>query len=370
MSFLRLIFLNLRRHAVRTAIGAVGIAFGVATMLCVVTVLSGAIRMFERILSTDSEMIVFERNVSDLFFSNVPVETVAEFETLDFVEKAESVLFGIVSSENNPVITCFGVEPDAARLAEAEWISGGPEDFRADGQGIVLGERAAAFLEVKTGEMVPIGRDEFPVVGVIRTANGFEDGGVFMPLVLCQTFFGKEGVASVSTVKLADPDARQRFKDYVAEHHQNLTALDNEEFSQSYSQFQILKTTAWVVGGCSFLLGGLSVANTMIMAVFGRIRELAILRVCGFSRWQVSRLIVGESVMVALIGVLVGLVLSRLALALLKSLPFLQGYVDPRLQWNVVLVVVILAVVTGVLGALYPAAYAMRVKPAKALRFE
>ena len=50
------------------------------------------------------------------------------------------------------------------------------------------------------------------------------------------------------------------------------------------------------------MLGGLSVANTMIMAVFGRIRELAILRVCGFSRWQVARLILGESVLVAATG--------------------------------------------------------------------
>jgi putative ABC transport system permease protein len=370
MSFLRLIILNLRRHSVRTAIGAVGIAFGVATMLCVVTVLGGAIRMFERILSTDSELIVFERNVSDLFFSNVPEEAVIDFESLDYVDRVEPVLFGVVSSEDNPVITCFGLREDSSRLAEAEWIAGKPEDFRADGEGIVVGERAADFMKATVGTRVPIGREEFEVVGVIRTANGFEDGGVFMPLALSQTFFGKEGVSSVSLVKLGKEEDRGRFKEYVTANHPNLTALENEEFSQSYSQFQILKTTGWVVGGCSFLLGGLSVANTMIMAVFGRIRELAILRVCGFSRWQVARIIVGESVLVALLGVAVGLLLSRLALGLLKSLSFLQGYVDPRLDPGVVLVVVTLAVVTGVLGALYPALYAMRVKPAKALRFE
>ena len=66
-----MIFTNLRRHRVRTAIGATGIALGVATMLSVVGLLGGAVKMFERILRSDSEMVVFEKNVSDLFFSNV-----------------------------------------------------------------------------------------------------------------------------------------------------------------------------------------------------------------------------------------------------------------------------------------------------------
>ena len=157
MSFLRLIFTSVRRHAVRTMIGPMGIALGIATMLCVVTVLRGAIRMFERILSSDSEIVVFERNVSDLFFSNVPLDAVGSFEALDFVEKVEPTLFGIVSSLDNPVITCFGVRESSSRLSGAEWIAGTPEGFRDDGEAIVLGGRAADFMEAKVGQRVAIG---------------------------------------------------------------------------------------------------------------------------------------------------------------------------------------------------------------------
>ncbi|MEJ1973437.1 MAG: FtsX-like permease family protein [Lacunisphaera sp.] len=64
-------------------------------------------------------------------------------------------------------------------------------------------------------------------------------------------------------------------------------ALENREFSQGYTQFRILHLTAWAVGLCAFLLGGLGVANTMVLSVFSRIREIAVLRVCGFrkARW-------------------------------------------------------------------------------------
>ena len=76
MIFLKLIVTNLRRHRIRSFISIAGIAFSVAAMLTVVTILQGAIGMFSGILSSDSEIIVFERNVSDLFFSNVPAAAV------------------------------------------------------------------------------------------------------------------------------------------------------------------------------------------------------------------------------------------------------------------------------------------------------
>jgi hypothetical protein len=70
--FLKLIVTNLRRHRIRSLISVAGIAFSVAAMLTVVTILQGAIGMFSSILSQRQRIIVFERDVSDLFFSNVP----------------------------------------------------------------------------------------------------------------------------------------------------------------------------------------------------------------------------------------------------------------------------------------------------------
>lgn len=66
MIFFKLIFTNLLRHRIRSLISVAGIAFSVAAMLTIVTVLQGAVGMFSGILSSDSEIIVFERNVSDL----------------------------------------------------------------------------------------------------------------------------------------------------------------------------------------------------------------------------------------------------------------------------------------------------------------
>lgn len=370
MHLLRLIFINLRRHRVRTVIGAAGIALGVATMLSVVGLLGGAVKMFERILRSDAEMVVFEKNVSDLFFSNVDVTIADELAEQPFVKSVQPVLFSIVATPDRPVVTCFGIRPEDGRLRKGTWLQGAAENFRHDSDGIVLGERAADFLKVKAGEKVELGQHSYSVIGIVQLENGFENGGVFMPLTLCQKAFRKEGFASILSVALAKGHEPKEVKDWVDQHQPRLTALENDEFSKSYSQFKILKTTAWVVGGCAFLLGGLSVTNTMILSVFSRIKELAITRVCGFSRRQVVAMIFGESVLVSVFGMLLGWFLSGSGLWLLREVPALQGYIEPRIGWQELLGALALAAITAILGAIYPAWYAARLKPASALRYE
>lgn len=370
MIFLKLIMTNLLRHRVRTAISIAGIAFSVAAMLTVVTILQGAVGMFSSLLSTGSQVIVFERNVSDLFFSSVPDAAVEGIQHSSLVSKANPVLFGVVSSLDHPIITCFGVTPTDDRIRDATWLSGDRNEFGRETQSVALGERAAEFLHVTTGNTVAIGHGTFTVMGIIRTKNGFEDGGVFMPLREAQQFFHKQGESSVITVELRQKEDVAAFKQEVRSKYPALVALENDEFNHSYTQFKILKMTAWAVGGCGLLLGGLGVANTMIMSVFTRIREIAILRVNGFSSRQVAAMIFGESGVVSLLGAAVGLYLGISAVFILKLIPALHGYIDAQLRAAVLVAVVVLAFLTGITGALYPAIYAMRVRAVEALRFE
>lgn len=370
MIFLKLVLTNLLRHRIRSLISIAGIAFSVTAMLTIVTVLQGAVGMFSSILSSDSEIVVFERNVSDLFFSNVPAEAVRQIASWSIVQHADPVLFGIVSSADHPIVTCFGITADDARLRKATWIQGQRSDFARHNDDIVLGERAAEFMAATLGGMVQVGHGSFHVIGIVKTANGFEDGGVFMPLTSAQTFFHKEGSSSVITVKLRDKNETSDFKQRIKSRFPNLVGLEDDEFTRTYSQFKILKATAWAVGGCGLLLGGLGVANTMIMSVFTRIREIAILRVSGFSNPQIATMIFGESAIVSVVGAIAGLLLGTILLLTLKQVPALHGYVDVTIQPFVVLVVILLALLTGVAGALYPAAYAMRIRAVEALRFE
>ncbi|MBI2498447.1 MAG: ABC transporter permease, partial [Opitutae bacterium] len=249
---LSLAFTNLRRHRLRALIGVAGIAFGVAAMLTILAIVTGAIGMFQQILSSDSHYLVFERNVSDLFFSSVTRAQVVALRARPGVLEAHPVLFGIVSSPDHPVITCFGLEADDPRLARATWRSGSVADFGRRTGEVYLGSRAAEFLPTSFGSDIEIGRGRFRVGGVLRTENGFDDGGIFLPLAEAQRFFHRGDAASVVTVRLADQSAGQAFKSALERAEPGLVALENREFSSSYNSFKILNFTAWAVGICAF----------------------------------------------------------------------------------------------------------------------
>lgn len=370
MSFFKLILTNLWRHRVRALFGVAGIAFGVAAMLCVLAVVLGAIGMFRNILESDSQYLVFERNVSDLFFSSVPAAAWQAVEQMPEVAAADPVLFGIVNAPGHPVITCFGVEADNARVQGAQWLAGQLQNFGAQPDQVYLGVRAAEFMAAGLGDTIEIGKGTFSVGGILKTKNGFEDGGVFFPLDVAQRYFSRQGLASIVSVRLNSLAQGDAFQARVESDFPDLVALANEDFSSNYSQFKILTATAWAVGLCAFLLGGMSVANTMTMSVFTRIREIAILRVCGFSRRQAAVLILGEGLIIAVVGVCFGLLCSFLLLLGLEQMPQLQGYIQASVSPMMVCGILATALFTSIAGSIYPAWYASRIQPAEALRYE
>jgi len=370
MRFLSLVLINLLRHRLRALIGVAGISFGVAAMLTILAIVTGAIGMFQRILSSDSHYLVFEKNVSDLFFSSVTTEQVDAIRGRPEVAAAHPMLFGIVSAPGHPVITCFGIERGDPRLRKGEWLAGSAADFGGRPGEVFLGARAAEFLEAMQGDTIEVGRGSFTVGGIFRNENGFEDGGVFMPLAEAQAFFSRGAASSVVAVQLRDENLGPAFKAGLETAYPGIIALENREFSSSYNSFKILNFTAWAVGICAFCLGGLGVANTMLLSVFSRIREIAVLRVCGFSDRQVAALIFGEASVVAAAGVAVGFAIGFTVLAILEHTPQFQGYVQATISAPVLVGIVATALITAVAGAIYPARYASRIQPAEALRYE
>lgn len=368
--FLNLIAVNLLRHKLRSLFGICGIAFGVASVIAVLSIVLGAIGMFQRILGNETQALVFERNVSDLFFSSVNRTQLRGIEGVKGVSRADPILFGIVSSEGHPVVTCFGVQAENPRITKARWLEGNVGHFGMQPETVYLGKRAARFMNAHLGETVPIGNGHFTVGGVLETENGFEDGGVFMPLETAQTFFHREGLCSVIALRIADDDRVEEVLEAVNAHYPELLALPNAEFEKSYSQFRILSMMAWGVGICTFLLGGLGVANTMLMSVFSRVREIAVLRVCGFSKSQVAFLVVGESLTLAFIGLVLGSVGGFVLVHAMTQIDLFQGYIQTALSWSIFLGVIALTLFTSLASALYPALFAAHIEPVRALAYE
>ncbi len=140
----------------------------------------------------------------------------------------------------------------------------------------------------------------------------------------------------------------------------------------------VLQTMLGSIGALALLVASIGIANTMIMVVYERTREIGILKAIGASPGDIRVLFVAESALIGLaggvagtiLGWLLGLGLNRLILAILRwqEAP-VRGTFFVVTGW-LVLLALAFATVVGLLSGLYPAARAARLDPIEALRYE
>ena len=208
------------------------------------------------------------------------------------------------------------------------------------------------------------------MIGMLKTANGFEDGGVFMPLASAQTFFHKEGTSSVITVKLRNKDDAAAFKSMVKAKfpepdragrcgvHALLFAVQNSQ-GNGLGGGRMRPAAGRTGRGQHHDHVGLHAHS--------RDRDSARQRILSRADWRHDLRRVRGGVGLRRGG---GIADWTCFLFALKLIPALDGYVDTTIHPLLMLVVIVLALLTGIAGALYPAVYAMRIRAVEALRFE
>ncbi len=119
-----------------------------------------------------------------------------------------------------------------------------------------------------------------------------------------------------------------------------------------------------LVLGIALLYTGISVANTMVMATSDRIRDLAVLRLAGATRWQVLRLTGAEALTVVAAGTLLGLLVAGVNLAgMWSALALLSVRPALALPWQALGTTAAACALLAVISATVPAAVALRRRP-------
>jgi putative ABC transport system permease protein len=140
----------------------------------------------------------------------------------------------------------------------------------------------------------------------------------------------------------------------------------------------IMQTLLGSVGGLALLVASIGIANTMIMAVYERTREIGILKAVGAAPGQIRALFVVEAAFIGLLGGIVGTILgwllgkglNRLILAIFEWQDVNVTGTFFVVSWWLVIGALAFATLVGLLAGLYPAARAARLAPLDALRYE
>ena len=118
------------------------------------------------------------------------------------------------------------------------------------------------------------------------------------------------------------------------------------------------------------LLGALTMLNTMLMSVLERTREIGVLRSLGWQRRQVVGMILKEALVLGVVGGVAGILLGMGMVWLTQQIPLLGEMLEPHYKTELLIQAMMIALVAGSIGGLYPSWRATRMRPVEALRYE
>jgi ABC-type lipoprotein release transport system permease subunit len=396
-------FRDLGRNRRRSFFSALALAMGLAMLMLLASFIQGemsdaidtAIRLQSGHLQVRAKS--YDEGKASLQWEDLvqdPEQVAAQIASLGPVQAATPRLFasGFVSVRDESAgVRIYGIEPlSEANAPYREGLVSGEFLTPDDREGVLIGKPLADRLGLKVGDRLTlssntadgdVAEQPFTVRGIYSTQSGGFDGGtVFLPLAKAQAMAGAEDHASTIFVLLKDgaqldsvvAALQSSTYEVLTWTKMNELILQTEALANSYMgifYLIILGVTATVI------------VNTQIMSVFERTREIGILSAIGMKSRRIMAMFMAEASLLAVGGILLGLLLGGLIVAYFTKFGFYIGdfgvtgmlftdtiYTELTLRDTVTLTA--LAFIITLLAGLYPAVLASRMEPVAALRAE
>lgn len=362
---------NVTRTPRRTASTAGALMIGMA--------LVGAAAVLAASTQASTRVIVENESTADLLVQSatrsVPGEVVEALAAVPGVDRVDAVRVGAVSVDDETTVAVavdagvFGtaldvevVDGDTARLADGEVAV---QRSRARTEGWAVGDTLT----------LSAGRGEREV-----TVGAVVDSRVLgAPVVLPEDVFAEivpgaeQAVDTVFVVAEPGTDVAALRDDLTAlvQPYVVLSVLDNEALADEIAeQVDQVLVILYVLLGLSIVIAVLGIVNTLALSIAERTREIGLLRAVGLGRAQLATVVTIESVLTAVFGTLLGVTVGTALAATLPTVFAEEGLSVLAVPWAQLAVLVALAVVIGVVAAVWPAVRAARMDVLEAIAYE
>ncbi len=387
---------SLKANRMRTFLTITGVAIGVASIVAVLSLASGATRVVTSQVDGIGGNIAVIRSggttpTSTTDILNQQTHGLTDATTLTeadiaHIRKEPSVTAAAPvmlaratlsgdSSENTLIV---GTTPDFLTINHVEMKEGELADN--DNPPIVIGIQLSIDLfgtEDSLGKIVTIKDQTFHVGGIMqRQHNPVNFNGVDLNLAALMSPAQLRSINAAATIQQIDIQTNSvanldrtviNLNKALIELHggeHDFRILTGDEISESGGQlFSVIAGVTTAIAGISLFVGGIGIMNIMLVNVAERTREIGIRKALGATRGDILSQFLIESTIMALTGGIVGTILG-LALAFSVSL-FLTF--SPVLTWHIGIIALVIAGIVGILFGLYPALRAAHKNPIDAL---
>jgi putative ABC transport system permease protein len=365
----KLIFANLLHRPLRSIISVLAVAIEVVMILSIVAIFMGMLNdQKQRTNGIGADLVVRPSNVS--FMNGVsgapmPARIAEVFRRMPHVAVASPVITNF--SMTGSVEILYGIDyPSYNALKPFIWVAGGP--FQRPYDVIIDDVWARKDGGHHLGDTVEILNHPFRICGIVESGKG---GRKLIPIDTMGTLIGSEGKATVVYLKSDNVASQNEIRQEIATTRglENFNVQTMEELISLYtpSKFPGFDKALEVVISIAVIVGILVIFQTMYTAVLERTREIGILKSMGASKPTIVGVVLRETFVLAVVGVLVGIA-ATFGVRELLYVRFPGFSFELTTAW--IARGALIALGSSVLGALYPAWMASRKDPIDALAYE
>lgn len=380
---------NLYRRRLRTGLTVLGIAVGILAF----TVMGAMAEKFNRLIKGGESYFTHRiavHSVGGLFRLNMlqpqHLEVMRQTDGVRHVET--QIMLPLDETAGFELAPRFLVGVDLRNFARGQLLAGDEARLRlqrgawwrpGERSVTVVGSAVARKMKLKVGDTLEARGGRFRVVGVLRETLSLPDGWALIPeedarrLLLESSPLLRELAMPAfytNAYALVAPNDGDRVTDSLASSLERGYLLHSpQQLAKATGQASLLLNTA-ILGSAAIavIVGALSVINTMFIAVAERTREIGIKKAIGATRWDILREFLLESVVIGLLGGLMGLAVGALITTGLNGYVAEQGTPVFLLTPRLAALAMLFAAVLGALAGLLPAWRAAELDPVTALR--
>lgn len=373
MWFLTLVVKNLLRRPTRSLLTMLGIALAVTAVVALVGISNGFEQSYLDLYAQQGVDLVVQRSGRRQQLSSGLDERLGErIRRLPGVREVIGGLVDVITLEEaDQMMVIVNGWPAASPLFERLTFLSGRELKSADRRGALLGKVLARNLDKHVGDSIQLYGQPYKVVGIFESHSVYENGAAIMLLDVLRKETDREHEVTGFTVEAdlgAPREAIDDLKARIEKLDPRLSVQSTSNFVNGIAQIRAARAMAWLTSTLALVLGAIGVLNTMAMSVFERTPEFGVLRAVGWRRERILAMVLSEAVLLAVCGALLGSAAGLAIPMLLAQVRSVAGVIEGRVSPAVVAQGAVVALSMGLLGAVYPAWLAARLRPVEALR--
>jgi len=368
---------NILRQKTRTSLTVIGILIGIGAIVALGSISEGINNTIEEEFQVMGGIItVVSKGSSGMITGFQGSElTRDDIENLKDVSGVKDVApftmrIGKIVPGVGPTEMIIGFKPEDLEYFKEMGVNldSGRELEEGDTFQVMVGYGYAEDNDLIVGDIVEIQNHNFEVVGIIEKLNTQDDYAVMMPLDTMMDVYDLDTYRAALIIP-EDVSKVEDLAESIESDFEDFEAQTSAEMAKQLSRVvDILRFFTIGIGSISAIVGGLGVMNTMIMSVLERRREIGIMKAIGATRKLILTQILIESVMISLVGGIIGILFGFVGSYSLRSLS--RGLAYARVTPELIVGSILFAIFLGIVGGLYPAWIASKLDPIEALRYE